>query len=100
MTKRKDGRFTIAPLGEFYEDYLKVDSWINNRTTAIQANSLLCAKLMQRQVEIRDRVSYLAEKREISTKEMWAQILNGTAQRKSSDGEVEELGEDLKPTNE
>ena len=100
MVERKDGRFTIAPLGEFYADYLKVDSWINNRTTATQANSLLCAKLMQRQVEIRDRVSYLAEKREISVKEMWGQILNGTAQRRSSDGEVEELGEDSKPTNE
>jgi hypothetical protein len=90
MTKRKDGRFTIAPLGEFYEDFLTVDSWINNRTTATQANSLLCAKLMQRQAEIRDRVEYLAEKRNISTKEMWTQILNGTAQRKSLDGEYEE----------
>lgn len=85
MAKRKDGRFTIAPLGEFYEDFLTVDAWINNRTTATQANSLLCAKLMQRQAEIRDRVEYLAEKREISAKEMWAQILNGTAQRKNSE---------------
>lgn len=94
MAKRKDGRFTIAPLGEFYEDFLTVDAWINNRTTATQANLLLCAKLMQRQTEIRDRVEYLAEKREISAKEMWAQILNGSAQRKSSDresGESEEL---------
>lgn len=90
MVKRRDGRFTIAPLGEFYEDFLTVDSWINNRTTATQANSLLCAKLMQRQAEIRDRVQYLAEKRNISTKEMWNQILNGTAQRKSSDREYEE----------
>jgi hypothetical protein len=45
---------------------------------------------MQRQAEIRDRVEYLAEKRNISTKEMWTQILNGTAQRKSLDGEYEE----------
>jgi hypothetical protein len=96
MTKRKDGRFTVSPLGEFYEDFLIVDAWINNRTTATQANSLLCAKLMQRQTEIRDRVEYLAEKRSISTKEMWAQILDGTAQRKSSDedGEAQEQAND------
>jgi hypothetical protein len=93
MTKRKDGRFTIAPLGEFYEDLLAIDAWINNRTGAAQANSLLCAKLMQRQTEIRDRVEYLAEKRNISAKEMWIQILNGTAQRRTSDGDTEEAGE-------
>lgn len=95
MTKRKDGRFTIAPLGEFYEDVLTVDSWINNRTTATQANSLLCARLMQRQTEIRDRVEYLAEKRDISPKEMWVQILNGTAQRRSSDGDTEEVSQQV-----
>jgi hypothetical protein len=95
MTKRKDGRFTIAPLGEFYEDYLIVDAWINNRTTAIQANSLLCAKLMQRQVEIQSRVEYLAKKRAISAEELWSQILSGTAQKKSSDEETEELTWDI-----
>lgn len=100
MAKRADGRFTISPLGEFYADYLEVDSWINNRTTAVQANSLLCAKLMQRQSEIRDRVEYLAEKRNISAKEMWAQILNGTAQRRTLAEDVEEMHEDSQPTNE
>ena len=93
MVKRRDGRFTIAPLGEFYEDFLTADAWINNRTTAIQANSLLCAKLMQRQTEIRDRVAYLAKKRAISAEELWVQILSGTAQKKSLVEEAEEAEE-------
>lgn len=93
MAKRKDGRFTISPLGEFYRDFLTVDAWINNRTTAIQANSLLCEKLMQRQTEIRDLIAYLAKKRAISTEELWAQILSGTAQKKKLAEEVEETEE-------
>lgn len=80
MTIRKDGRLIVSPLGEFYEDLLKVDSWINARTTASQANSLLCAKLMARQTEIRDRVEYLAKKRAISAEELWTQILSGEAE--------------------
>ncbi len=91
MTIRKDGRLTVAPLGEFYEDLLKIDSWINARTIASQANSLLCAKLMQRQVEIRDRVNYLANKRGISADELWAQILNGEAQKEDFSVEIEEI---------
>lgn len=80
MTIRKDGRLVISPLGEFYEDLLRVDSWINARTIASQANSLLCAKLMQRQAEIRDRVTYLAAKRGISAEDLWTQILSGEAE--------------------
>lgn len=89
MINRKDGRLTVAPLGEFYEDLLKVDSWINNRTTAIQANSLLCAKLMQRQPEIKERVSYLAKKRDISADELWQQILSGDVERPNSPAETD-----------
>ncbi len=90
MTIRKDGRLTVAPLGEFYEDLLKVDSWINARTIASQANSLLCAKLMQRQAEIRDRINYLANKRGIPADELWTQILNGEAQKEDFSAENEE----------
>ena len=88
---RKDGRLTVSPLGEFYEDLLKVDSWINARTIASQANSLLCAKLMQRQAEIRDRISYLAIKRGISADELWTQILNGEAEKEDLPAEDEEI---------
>ena len=95
MVRRKNGRFTIDTLGEFYEDFLTVDAWINNRTTATQANSLLCAKLMQRQAEIRDRVEYLAKKRAIPAEELGTQILSGTAQKKSLAEEAEELTWDI-----
>ncbi len=73
-------RFSIAPLGEFYLDLLTVDSWINARTASTQANSLLCAKLQEREPKIRERVAYLAKKRGISADEMWLQILKGQAE--------------------
>lgn len=71
----------IAPLGEFYEDLLKVDAWVTAQTVAGQGKSLLCAKLMQRQEEIRSRVQYLAAKRGISADELWSQILKGEAKK-------------------
>lgn len=72
-------RFSISPLGEYYRDLLEVDSWINARTASTQANSLLCAKLQEREDRIRERVAYLARKRNISPDEMWMQILKGEA---------------------
>lgn len=78
MARRE--RFSIAPVGEFYRDLLEVDAWINARTASTQANSLLCAKLQEREPKIRERVAYLARKRAISPDEMWVQILKGEAQ--------------------
>lgn len=85
-------RFSIAPLGEFYRDLLEIDSWINARTAATQANSLLCAKLQEREAKIRERVAYLAKKRGISPDEMWVQILKGQAEDLSPD-EIQPLDE-------
>ena len=61
-------------------DLLTLDSWINARTNSTQANSLLCAKLQERESKIRERVDYLAKKRGISFDEMWLQILKGQAE--------------------
>jgi len=77
MARRE--RFSIAPIGEFYRDLLEIDSWINARTASTQANSLLCAKLQEREPKIRERVAYLARKRGISPDEMMLQILKGEA---------------------
>lgn len=70
-------RFSIAPLGEYYMDLLTIDSTINARSKAIQANSLLCAKLQEREQKIRARVEYLAKKRGMEANELWIQILKG-----------------------
>ncbi|BAY15060.1 hypothetical protein NIES21_08740 [Anabaenopsis circularis NIES-21] len=78
---RKDERLAIPALGEYYNDLLTVDSWVNGRTKVAQAQSLLCAKLQERDKLIRERVEYLAKKRGITFDEMWAEILNGTAQK-------------------
>lgn len=81
-------RFSIAPLGEFYMDVLTVDSWINARSRSIQATSLLCAKLQEREPRVRERIAYLAKKRGVSGDELWAQILQGKA-TPMDDGEIE-----------
>lgn len=78
---RKDERLAIPALGEYYNDVLTVDAWVNGRTKVAQAQSLLCARLQERDKLIRERVEYLAKKRGISFDEMWADILNGTAQK-------------------
>lgn len=76
---RKDERLIIAPIGEFYEDVLRIDAWITAQSVASQGRSLLCAKLMQRLPEIRSRVEYLAKKRCMSADDLWIQILEGAA---------------------
>jgi len=86
----KDERPRIASLGEWYEDLLSVDSAINGRSEAQQAASLLCAKLQERQDRVKERVRYLAAKRNISFEEMWLQILKGNY-RKLTPEELSEL---------
>ncbi|MDB9527844.1 hypothetical protein PN498_17750 [Oscillatoria sp. CS-180] len=73
-------RFSISPIGEYYRDLLEIDAWINARTASAQANSLLCAKLQERETRIKERVAYLAKKRGITADEMWVQILKGDAE--------------------
>jgi hypothetical protein len=73
-------RFSISPIGEYYRDLLEIDAWINARTASTQANSLLCAKLQEREARIKERVAYLARKRGITAEEMWIQILKGEAE--------------------
>ncbi|MEG5056038.1 MULTISPECIES: hypothetical protein [unclassified Microcoleus] len=89
---RKDDRLHVAPLGEYYDDILKVDSWINARPISSQANSLLCVKLQEREERIRARIEYLAAKRGISGKELWNQILKGDA-KKLEPEEITEVSE-------
>ncbi|MFK0730157.1 MAG: hypothetical protein ACIWVG_03115 [Gloeotrichia echinulata HAB0833] len=94
---RKDERLAIPALGEYYNDLLTVDAWVNSRTKVVQAQSLLCAKLQERDKLIKERVEYLAKKRGITFDQMWAEILNGTAQ-KIVPGEGEGL--EYKPVDE
>lgn len=98
MNPRKDDKLALPALGEYYDDLLTLDSWINNRTKVQQGQSLLCAKLQERETKIKERVEYLAKKRGISTEEMWLQVLNGKAQRMSA-AEVGEMLE-YKPGDE
>lgn len=78
--KRSDPRFSMPAPGEFYRDLLEIDSWVNGRTVGVQANSLLCSKLQEREARIRERIRYLAQKRGISVDELWVQILQGNAE--------------------
>lgn len=79
MAKRE--RLFIGELGEYYNDLLTVDSTLNNRTAPSQANTLLCSKLQERDEQIKEQVRYLADKRGISFREMWNQLLIGNYQK-------------------
>lgn len=89
----KDERLRIPPLGEWYEDLLRADSAINGRSEPVQAASLLCAKLQEREAIIQKRIRYLAAKRNISFEEMWLQILKGGYEKLSPQeiGELESI---------
>jgi len=89
-------RFSISPIGEYYRDLLEVDAWVNARTASTQANSLLCAKLQERETRIKDRVAYLAQKRGITADEMWVQILKGEAEDLAP-GEFVDSSDDDRP---
>jgi hypothetical protein len=77
MPKKSD-RLQIPPLGEWYQDLLRIDAVINDRSEPSQASALLCAKIQERESRIRERVQYLANKRGITFEEMWDAILTGT----------------------
>jgi hypothetical protein len=83
-------RLQIPNLGEWYEDLLRVDSLINGRSMPVQGQSLLCAKLQEREENIRKRVTYLAAKRGISHDEMWRQMVSGEYVQISKE-EIDEL---------
>lgn len=85
MAAKKDDRLSLSPLGEYYEDLLSVDCAINARTKAVQANSLLCAKLQEREPLIRLRCEYLAKKRGISFEQMWRELATGSHEKISPD---------------
>lgn len=78
---RKDDRMNVAPLGEWYEDLLTADATINSRSVAIQASSLLCAKLQEREPKIKERIQYLANKRGISFEECWKLAVTGKLEK-------------------
>ncbi len=70
----------MSPLSEFYEDLLKADAFLARNTLPGHAKSLLQSFLTQKEAKIRERVAYLATKRNISFEEMWNQIQAGTVQ--------------------
>lgn len=84
-------RLQIPDLGEYYNDMLRIEAALKNRTLPQEANSLLCAMLQQRDEKRHRMVEHLARKRQISFDEMWQQLLDGTYAPLASD-ELDELG--------
>lgn len=85
-------RFYIAPLGEYYDECLTVEAFIKKRTLANEGNSLLCAKLMEREQKREKILARLAKKRGISPETLWNDIVTGKAEHMSRD-EFRELRE-------
>lgn len=91
-TNKRSNRIQLPALGEWYEDLLKIDSIINGRSEPMQGQSLLCAKLQEREEKIRERVTYMAAKRGISFDQMWSQMISGNYEPLSF-SDMEELKE-------
>jgi hypothetical protein len=91
LVMAEEKRLQVPALGEWYEDLLSIDSVVNNRTKVVQAQSLLCSKLQERESLINKRVEYLARKRGLTFESMWDQILTGTYQKLSPEDYKEVL---------
>lgn len=89
-TNKRPSRLQLPALGEWYDDLLKIDSLINGRSEPMQGQSLLCAKLQEREAVIRERVAYLAGKRGISPDQLWREMINGNYEPLST-SEIEDL---------
>ncbi len=70
-----------------------MDAFLARNTLPGQAKSGLQAYLAQKEAKIKERVTYLAEKRNISYKEMWNLIQSGKVEQMSKQ-ELSELQED------
>ena len=72
----KDSRICLPFPGRIYYDLLKIDSAINSRSIPVQAQSLLCSKIQQREPMIKERVEYLARRHNLSFDQIWDAILS------------------------
>lgn len=75
MNQRREERLQIPALGEFYDDLLDIDAELSSRTRVQQAQSLLSEKLNERAPDIKKRIKYLADKRGVSSDQIWSEIL-------------------------
>lgn len=82
----------IAYLGEYYDDAWTIEAELKGKPKTVEGASLLCAKLQEREEKRTKMVQYLADKRGISFKEMWNQILIGKYQPLSGE-ELAKIGE-------
>ena len=79
MAKERTERMMINMGGEYHQDLLTVDAYLEGKPKATHALNLLGKALNMREAEIQERLGYLAKKRGMSADEMWQAILDGTA---------------------
>jgi len=89
ILKMPDDRIAFR-LGEIYEDLLKLAAFQPGKSEPAQASSIVCSQLMRREEQIKKRNEYLAWKRGITPRQLWLDILEGKAQKLSTD-EMKEL---------
>jgi hypothetical protein len=89
ILKMPDDRIAFK-LGEVYEDLLKLSAFQSGKSEPAQASSIVCSQLMKREEQIKKRNEYLAWKRGISPRQLWLDVLEGKAQKISTD-EIKEL---------
>jgi len=74
---KRTSRLQIPNPGHYYSDLLNVDASLNNRSAPVQAQSLLCAKLQEREKLIKERVQYLADRDKRPFQEVWDSLRVG-----------------------
>lgn len=75
--KRVDTRFWVNHLGSFYQEALKIDSWVHNRSQPQQAASILIDYLKATKNDRDKKLEEFAEKLGISKDELINRIIGG-----------------------
>lgn len=87
--KTPDFRMRVEP-GEYYRDVLKIDAFMRGVSDLEQANTLLGAKVEEREVKVIRRLAYMAWKRGTTPAKLWLDIITGQGKRITPE-EIQEL---------
>lgn len=74
------GRIHTAAIGEYQEDILEFDAWLNGKTKGTQAAILLTEAIEKRKEFIMESLIYVSQKRGVSVEELQKGILSKTIQ--------------------
>ena len=70
-------KIMLSLTGEFYQDLLTIDAWLEGKPRSTHGANLLGKALNMREQQVKERLEYAAAKRNMTVDELWQAILKG-----------------------